>query len=147
LVVNQFTVVEGHHNRRPDVEIFINGLPLAVVELKNPADEEATIWTAFNQLQTYKQQIPSLFIYNEVLIISDGLDACVGSLTANREWLSPWRTIEGEKLAPANMLQLFVISRLINYFFFDFHSTLFYHSIHPSTGNERQVIFEMIKST
>ena len=109
VAVNQFTVIEGKHNRRPDVVVFVNGLPLAVIELKNAADEDATIWTAFNQLQTYKQQIPSLFAYNEVLVISDGLDARVGSLTADKEWFMPWRTIEGEELAPATMLELEVL--------------------------------------
>jgi type I restriction enzyme R subunit len=109
LAVNQFTVVEGQHNRRPDVVLFINGLPLAVIELKNAADEDATIWTAFNQLQTYKQQIPSLFVYNAALVVSDGLEARVGTLTANREWFMPWRTIEGEELAPSRMLQLEVL--------------------------------------
>jgi type I restriction enzyme R subunit len=91
------------------VVLFINGLPLAVIELKNAADEDATIWTAFNQLQTYKQQIPSLFVYNAALVVSDGLEARVGTLTANREWFMPWRTIEGEELAPSRMLQLEVL--------------------------------------
>jgi type I restriction enzyme R subunit len=109
LAVNQFTVVEGQHNRRPDVVLFVNGLPLAVLELKNAADEDATIWNAFNQLQTYKLQIPSLFTYNAALVASDGLEARVGTLTANREWFMPWRTIEGEDLAPATMLQLEVL--------------------------------------
>ncbi len=98
LAVNQFTVVEDQHNRRPDVVLFVNGLPLAVIELKNAADENATIWSAFNQLQTYKQEIPSLFAYNAALLISDGLEARVGTLTANRERFSPWRTITGEDL-------------------------------------------------
>src|SRR3990172_6627182 len=99
LVVNQFTVVEGHHNRRPDVVVFINGLPLTVIELKNPADEDATVRAAFNQLQTYKQQIPSLFTCNETLIVSDGLNARIGSLTSDMEWFSPWKTIDGEETA------------------------------------------------
>ncbi len=109
LAVNQFTVVEGQINRRPDIVLFINGLPLTVIELKNPADETATIWTAFNQLQTYKQQIPSLFAFNEALVVSDGLEARVGTLTADREWFLPWRTVEGEDLAPAAMPQLEVL--------------------------------------
>ncbi len=109
LAVNQFTVEEDKHNRRPDIVIFLNGIPVSVIELKNPADENATIWSAFNQLQTYKQQIPSLFTYNEVLIVSDGLDARIGSLTANREWFLPWRTIEGNDLAPAITPQLEVM--------------------------------------
>jgi type I restriction enzyme, R subunit len=111
LVVNQFTVVEGQHNRRPDIVVFVNGLPLAVIELKNATDENATIWTAFNQLQTYKQQIPSLFVFNEALIISDGLEARIGTLSADKERFMPWRTIEGEALAPATMLQLEVLIR------------------------------------
>ena len=109
LAVNQFTVVEGRRNRRPDVVLFLNGLPLAVVELKNPADEKADIWAAFNQLQTYKQEIPSLFVYNEALVISDGVGARIGSLSADRERFMPWRTIEGQDLAPPSMLQLEVL--------------------------------------
>jgi len=109
LVVNQFTVIEGQHNRRPDLVIFINGLPLAVIELKNAPDENATIWSAFNQLQTYKQQIPSLFNYNAVLVISDGLEARLGTISADRERFMPWRTIEGEAVAPASIPQLEVL--------------------------------------
>jgi len=109
LVVNQFAVIEGKYNRRPDIVIFVNGLPLAVIELKNSADENATIWSAFNQLQTYKQQIPSLFLYNAALIISDGLEARIGTLTADRERFMPWRTIEGEELASSAILQLEVL--------------------------------------
>jgi type I restriction enzyme R subunit len=99
LAVNQFTVSENKHTRRPDVVLFINGLPLAVIELKNPADENATIWTAFQQLQTYKREIPTLFALNEVLVVSDGLEARVGTLTAGHEWMKPWRTVTGEALA------------------------------------------------
>ena len=95
-------MIEGQHSRRPDVVLFVNGLPLGVIELKNAADENATIWTAFNQLQTYKEQIPSLFAYNEVLVVSDGIEARIGSLTADRERFMPWRTIDGETLAPAD---------------------------------------------
>jgi len=109
LAVNQFTVVENHIERRPDVVVFINGLPLAVMELKNAADENATIWSAFNQLQTYKQQIPALFAYNEALVISDGVEARIGTLTADRERFMPWRTIEGEELADARLPQLEVV--------------------------------------
>jgi type I restriction enzyme, R subunit len=109
LAVNQYTIVEARHTRRPDVIIFVNGLPLAVIELKNPADVNATIWTAFNQLQTYKNEIPTLFAYNEVLIISDGLEARMGAISANHERFQPWRTIEGEELAPQSMPQLQVL--------------------------------------
>ena len=109
MAVNQFTVCEGQHTRRPDIVVFVNGLPLAVVEVKNAADENATIWNAFDQLQTYKHQIPSLFVYNSLLVISDGLAARVGSLTAEPERFMPWRTIEGEELAPASLPQLQVL--------------------------------------
>jgi type I restriction enzyme R subunit len=113
LAVNQYTVEAAYKNtkvnRRPDIVIFINGLPLSVIELKNAADENATIWSAFNQLQTYKEQIPALFVYNETLIVSDGLNARIGSLTANREWFLPWKTIEGETTAPAYVTQLEVL--------------------------------------
>ena len=111
LVVNQFTVIEGQHNRRPDVVVFVNGMPLCVIELKNAADEDATIWTAYKQLQTYKQEIPSLFVYNETLIVSDGLQARMGSLTAGTEWFKPWRTIEGASEAPSTVLELEVLIR------------------------------------
>lgn len=109
VAVNQFTVAEAQHTRRPDVVIFVNGLPLIVIELKNPADENATIWSAFNQLQTYKREIPNLFVYNALLVVSDGMDARVGSLSADAERFMPWRTVEGEELAPASMPQLQVI--------------------------------------
>jgi type I restriction enzyme R subunit len=109
LAVNQFTVVENRHTRRPDVVLFVNGLPLAVIELKNPADEQATIWSAYRQLQTYKQEISSLFVYNAVLVISDGLEARIGTLTADRDRFMPWRTITGEGLAPPETPQLEVL--------------------------------------
>jgi type I restriction enzyme R subunit len=109
LAVNQFTVIENKHERRPDIVLFVNGLPLAVIELKNAADEAATIWTAFGQLQTYQAEIPSLFAANAVLVASDGLEARVGPVGAGREWFKPWRTIGGETLAPETMPQLQVV--------------------------------------
>ena len=109
LAVNQFTVVENKHERRPDVVLFVNGLPLGVIELKNPADEDATIWTAWQQIQTYKAEIPSLFAFNAALIVSDGLEARIGTLTAGREWFKPWRTIGGDRLADPHMPQLQVV--------------------------------------
>lgn len=96
LVVNQLAIQGTKHNRRPDVVVYVNGLPLAVIELKNPADEKADIWAAFNQLQTYKQDIPDLFTPNVLLVISDGIQARLGSLSADRERFQRWRTIEGE---------------------------------------------------
>jgi type I restriction enzyme R subunit len=109
LAVNQFTVVEHKHHRRPDIVIFLNGLPLSVIELKNAADEDATIWDAYQQLQTYQAEIQSLFAYNETLLISDGVQARVGSLGAGREWFKPWRTITGETLAENYLPELQVM--------------------------------------
>ncbi len=100
LVVNQYTIIGSKGNRRPDVIVFINGLPLAVLELKNPADKNADIWSAYQQLQTYKDEISDLFIFNEALVVSDGLNARVGSLTANKERFMPWRTLANEDDRP-----------------------------------------------
>jgi type I restriction enzyme R subunit len=109
VAVNQFTVVEDRYERRPDVVLFVNGLPLAVIELKNPADAQADVWKAFNQLQTYKDQIPSLFIFNEALVISDGVQARIGTLSSDRERFMPWRTIQGEELADTRLPQVQVV--------------------------------------
>ena len=111
LAVNQFTVVENKNERRPDIVLFVNGLPLGVIELKNPANDDATIWTAWQQLQTYKEELPTLFAFNEFLIVSDGTDARLGTLTAGREWFKPWRTISGQTLAAPERLQLEVLLR------------------------------------
>ena len=111
LAVNQFTVIEDKNRRRPDMVVFVNGLPLGVVELKNPKDEAATTRTAFNQFRTYKEEIPSLFTYNEALVVSDGLDARVGTLTSNWEWFLPWRTIEGDRVEPKGKPELEVLIR------------------------------------
>ncbi|MCE9520062.1 MAG: type I restriction endonuclease subunit R [Verrucomicrobia bacterium] len=111
LAVNQFTVIEGQHNRRPDIVVFLNGLPLGLIELKNAADEDATIWSAYAQLQTYKAEIASLLHYNAALVVSDGLQARIGSVTANQEWFKVWRTIDGEGDAPKTALELEVLVR------------------------------------
>ena len=109
LAVNQFTVIENKHQRRPDVVLFVNGLPIAVIELKNPADENATIKAAWRQLQTYKAELPSLFAMNELMMISDGTQAQIGSLTAGMEWFKPWRTITGQELEGSKMTELQVM--------------------------------------
>ncbi|MBK1670019.1 DEAD/DEAH box helicase [Rhodovibrio sodomensis] len=106
LAVNQVTVVENQKNRRADVVVFVNGLPLAVLELKNPGGEHATLEAAFNQLQTYKTDIPSLFRTNVINVTSDGLEARVGSLTADLERFMPWRTTDGSDLAPKGSPEL-----------------------------------------
>ena len=109
LTVNQFTVTENRNTRRPDIVLFVNGLPLGVIELKNPADEDATIWMAWRQLQTYKAELPALFSMNEALVVSDGTEARIGTLTAGREWFKRWRTIGGDTLADSNMTELQVM--------------------------------------
>jgi len=122
LVVNQFTVIEAKRNRRPDVVVFVNGLPLAVIELKNPAEEKTTVYEAYKQLQTYKAEIPSLFVYNELLVISDGFAARAGTITSGWDRFMPWRTIDGTALAPSGTVELEVLvkgifekARLLDY--------------------------------
>lgn len=109
LVVNQYTIIENNTNKRPDVILFVNGLPLVVIELKNAVDENATIHSAFNQLQTYKQTIPSLFVYNSLLIVSDGWDALYGSLTSPKQFFVPWKSIDGKLVADEDIPQMEVM--------------------------------------
>jgi type I restriction enzyme R subunit len=109
LVVNQFTIIENNINKRPDLILFINGLPLVVIELKNAVDENATLHAAFNQLQTYKQSIPSLFVYNALLIVSDGWEALYGSLTAPKPFFVPWKSIDGRLVAAEDIPQMEVL--------------------------------------
>ncbi|MBP6194150.1 MAG: type I restriction endonuclease subunit R [Methyloversatilis sp.] len=100
LAIRQFTIKGPKHTRRPDVILFVNGLPLVLLELKNPADQTASIWKAYDQIQTYKAQIPDVFQYNELLVIADGSEARLGSLSANSERFMQWRTIDGDVLDP-----------------------------------------------
>lgn len=109
LAINQFTVIERGHTRRPDIVLFLNGLPVTVVELKNPGDENATVTGAYNQLQTYKREIGSLFRTNALLIASDGMTARVGSLTADEERFMPWRTVDGDAIAAKGLPELEVM--------------------------------------
>ena len=109
LAVNQFTIVDGEHQRRPDIVLFVNGLPLGLIELKNPTDEKATVWTAWQQIQTYRAELSDLFSFNAALIASDGVDARMGTVTAGREWFKPWRTLDGETLADPHLPQLQVM--------------------------------------
>lgn len=111
LVINQFTVIEGNINKRPDIILFVNGLPLVVIELKNAVDENANINGAFNQLQTYKQTIPSLFQYNALLIASDGWDALYGSLTSPKQFFVPWKSIDGHLIADEEIPQMEVMAK------------------------------------
>jgi len=109
--VNQLTVIEGQNDKRPDVVVFVNGLPLVVIELKSSTNEQAGITEAFRQIQTYKSTIPSLFNYNTFLVISDGVNARAGSLTANEERFMMWRTADGEAIAPTSSPQLETLLR------------------------------------
>jgi len=111
LVVNQFTVIDGQHTRRPDLVLFVNGLPLCVIELKNAAAENATTASAYKQLQTYKTQIPNLLAFNSVLVVSDGIEARAGSLSAIWERFQPWRTVDGDDVAPKGSLELETLLR------------------------------------
>lgn len=114
LVVNQFAIKGPNKTRRPDLVVFINGLPLAIIELKNPADEQADVWKAWQQLQTYKDEIPDIFNYNEALIVSDGFTARIGSFTADQERFMPWRTIKNEDDKP---VVEFEIEKIVHGFF------------------------------
>ena len=106
LAVNQFTVAENRNRRRADIVLFLNGLPLGIIELKNATDPNATIQGAWNQLQTYKSELPTLFSMNELLMVSDGLNARLGTLTSGWEWFKPWKTVSGEGLASPHMVEL-----------------------------------------
>ena len=123
LAVNQFSVRGPRHTRRPDVVLFVNGLPLVLLELKNPADQAASVWKAYDQIQTYKEQIPDLFHTNEVLVISDGTEALLGSLSASAERFMAWRTIDGATLDPLgqfNELQTLVRGVLAPQYLLDY---------------------------
>ena len=109
LAVNQFTVVEGQQSRRADIVTFVNGLPLGVLELKNPAAESATVWDALQQLENYQSLIPALFTYNAALIASDGVQCRIGALGAGKEWFKPWRTISGREDAAPGLPELQVV--------------------------------------
>lgn len=109
LAVNQFTIIEGNQNKRPDIILFINGLPLVVIELKNAVDENATIKSAFSQLQTYKQAIPSLFTFNELMIVSDGWDALCGTVTSDFGRFMSWKTKDGKTTADTLQPQMEVM--------------------------------------
>ena len=114
LVVNQFAIAGEKNLRKPDIVVFINGFPISVVELKNPADEDTDVWDAYNQLQTYKNDIEDLFFFNEALVVSDGITARIGSLTANKERFVPWRTISDQDDRP---LVAFELENVIKGFF------------------------------
>jgi type I restriction enzyme R subunit len=123
LAVNQFAIKGPKHARRPDIILFVNGLPLVLLELKNPADQHADIWKAYDQIQTYKEQIPDVFQYNEILVISDGSEARMGSLSSNAERFLAWRTIDGDVLDPLgqfNELETLIRGVLAPHYLLDF---------------------------
>ena len=157
LAVNQFSVTGPHHTRRPDIVLFVNGLPLVLIELKNPADPNADVWKAFQQIETYKAQIADAFRYNELLVISDGSDALLGSLSADSERFMAWRTIDGvsiDPLGPFNELQTLIrgvlapplLLDLLRYFvLFEDDGTLVkkiagYHQFHAVRAAVAQVV-------
>ncbi|MGI6678471.1 MAG: type I restriction endonuclease subunit R [Dehalobacterium sp.] len=109
MVANQFTIIEHGVEKRPDLIVFVNGIPLVVIELKSASDENVDITDAYNQLQTYKMTIPSLFTYNSFLVISDGINARAGTLTSEEDRFMAWRTIDGDEVAPLSMPQLEVL--------------------------------------
>lgn len=109
MVANQFTILEHGVEKRPDVIVFVNGIPLVVIELKSAIDENVDITDAYNQLQTYKMAIPSLYTYNSFMVTSDGINARAGTLTADEDWFMAWRTIEGDEVAPLSIPQLEVL--------------------------------------
>lgn len=157
LAVNQFSVTGPHHTRRPDIVLFVNGLPLVLIELKNPADLNADVWKAFHQIQTYKAQIPDIFQTNEVLVVSDGSEALLGSLSADSERFMAWRTIDGNTLDPLGKfheLQTLVRGALAPAYLLDYlrHFVLFeddgqlvkkiagYHQFHAVRAAIAQVV-------
>jgi len=109
LVVNQYTIIENNQNKRPDVLLFVNGIPLGVIELKNATDENADMLSAYKQIQTYKAIIPSLFTYNAVCIISDGLECKAGSVSADLVRYMAWKTSDGLKEASRFKPQLEIL--------------------------------------
>ena len=108
-VINQYTIVENNHNKRPDILLFVNGLPLVIIELKNAVDENATVQSAFRQMETYKETIPSLFTYNSIIVISDGLEARAGSLSAGFSRMMAWKSADGKAEASRLVSQLEVL--------------------------------------
>lgn len=123
LAINQFSIKGAKHTRRPDIILFVNGLPLVLLELKNPADVNADIWKAYDQIETYKEQIPDVFQYNEILVIADGSEALLGSLSSNAERFMSWRTIDGVTLDPLgqfNELETLVRGLLAPTYLLDF---------------------------
>src|SRR5665648_497534 len=109
MVANQFTIVEHGVEKRPDVIAFVNGIPLVVIELKSASDENVDITDAYNQLQTYKMTIPSLFTYNSFMVTSDGINARAGTLSSDENWFMAWRTIDGDDIASISIPQLEVL--------------------------------------
>ena len=148
LVLNQYTVMENNVNKRPDIVVFVNGLPLVVIELKNPADENATLQAAFRQIQTYKEAIPRLFTYNGFVVISDGLEAKAGTISANFSRFSSWKTADGKAEASPftgqletlikGMLQKSTLLDLIRHF-------IVFEKSQKEDQQTRQITIETIK--
>ncbi|MGE5558510.1 MAG: type I restriction endonuclease subunit R [Bacillota bacterium] len=148
VVLNQMTVIENHINKRPDIILFINGLPLVVIELKNPADEKATIYSAFQQLQTYKQVIPTLFTYNAILVVSDGLEAKTGSISSDFSRFLAWKSADGKVEASPliSQLEILILGMLNKSTLLDFvrHFIVFEKS-KKEDKNTGQITIETVK--
>ncbi|MDD4978734.1 MAG: type I restriction endonuclease subunit R [Gallionella sp.] len=157
LAINQFSIKGAHHTRRPDIILFVNGLPLVLLELKNPADENADIWKAYDQIQTYKEQISDVFLYNQILVISDGSEARLGSLSSDAERFMQWRTIDGATLDPLGqfneletlihgvLAQAYLLDYLRYFVLFEDDGTLVkkiagYHQFHAVRAAINQVV-------
>jgi type I restriction enzyme R subunit len=134
LAVNQFTIIENRHERRPDIVLFVNGIPLVIIELKNPEDENATIWSAHRQIQTYLSEIPSMFRYNELCIVSDGIDSRYGTITSPRERYSQWKTVNYERPKDLNQFETFIKGLLSPHILLDVVRNFIVYETNSSNG-------------
>ncbi len=134
LAVNQFTIIEDKHERRPDMVLFVNGIPLVIIELKNPEDENATVWSAYRQIQTYLSEIPSIFRFNELCIVSDGIDSRYGTITSPRERYSQWKTVNYERPKDLNQFETFIKGLLSPHILLDVVRNFIVYETNSSNG-------------
>lgn len=134
LAVNQFTIIENRHERRPDIVLFVNGIPLVIIELKNPEDENATVWSAYRQIQTYLSEIPSMFRFNELCIVSDGIDSRYGTITSPRERYSQWKTVNYERPKDLNQFETFIKGLLSPHILLDVVRNFIVYETNSSNG-------------
>ena len=137
LAVNQFTIIENRHERRPDIVLFVNGIPIVIIELKNPEDENATIWSAYRQIQTYLSEIPSIFRFNELCIVSDGIDSRYGTITSPRERYSEWKTVDYERPKDLTQFETLIRGLLTPSVLMDFVRNFIVYEMDRSNGAVR----------